>query len=131
VIAKRGLAVPMSDLFGPGGRQLLAHLLETDPWFSSAYPGGARFTLHMNYRTAEPEWANRIGWGKVAIKDSWHRFVNLASLRQVLLFGFPPPGHPYWTPATVEGVAQRYPGLDLSPWRNALAGGAPPPDEAG
>jgi transposase len=37
VIAKRGLAVPMSDLFGPGGRQLLAHLLETDPWFSSAY----------------------------------------------------------------------------------------------
>lgn len=37
VIAKRGLAVPMTDLFGKGGRELLAHLLETDPWFHSAY----------------------------------------------------------------------------------------------
>jgi transposase len=37
VIAKHGLAVPMSDLFGVGGRALLAHLLETDTWFHSAY----------------------------------------------------------------------------------------------
>jgi transposase len=37
VIAKRGLAVPMSDLFGVGGRQLLAHLLETDEWFWSPF----------------------------------------------------------------------------------------------
>jgi ectoine hydroxylase-related dioxygenase (phytanoyl-CoA dioxygenase family) len=83
-------------------------------------PDAARFTLHMNYRTAEPEWANRIGWANESIKPCWHDFVNRASYRQVLLFGFPPDGHPYWTPATVDGVALRYPGLDMRPWRNAL-----------
>jgi hypothetical protein len=34
------------------------------------------------------------------------------------LFGFPPPGHPYWTPKTLTGMQQRYPGLDLTPWRH-------------
>lgn len=37
IIAKRGLHVPMSDLFGKGGRELLAHLLDTDPWFHSPF----------------------------------------------------------------------------------------------
>jgi hypothetical protein len=74
----------------------------------------------MNYRTAGAEWANRVGWGNAAIRPSWHELVNRASARQVLLFGFPPPGHPYWTPATLEGVAQRYPSFDLSPWREGL-----------
>lgn len=37
VIAKHGLKVPMTDLFGVGGRQLLDHLLANDPWFRSAF----------------------------------------------------------------------------------------------
>jgi transposase len=37
VLAKHGVQVPMTDLFGVGGRRLLAHLLETDPWFCSAF----------------------------------------------------------------------------------------------
>jgi transposase len=37
VLAKHGLAVPMSDLFGVGGRQLLAHLCTSDVRFHSAY----------------------------------------------------------------------------------------------
>jgi transposase len=37
VLAKRGVHVPMTDLFGVGGRQLLAHLCKTDSWFHSAF----------------------------------------------------------------------------------------------
>ena len=37
VLAKHGVQVPMTDLFGVGGRQLLTHLLETDPWFRSTF----------------------------------------------------------------------------------------------
>ncbi len=44
--------------------------------------------------------------------------------RQLALFGFPPPGHPYWTEATLAGTAQRYPGLNMTPWRQALRGEA-------
>jgi transposase len=37
VLAKHGMAVPMTDLFGVGGRQLLAHLCADDARFDSAY----------------------------------------------------------------------------------------------
>lgn len=37
VLAKHGIHVPMADLFGVGGRKLLAHLCTTDPRFQSAY----------------------------------------------------------------------------------------------
>lgn len=37
--------------------------------------------------------------------------------RQLMLFGFPPPGHPFWTDETLAAMALRYPGLDLTPLR--------------
>jgi transposase len=37
VLAKLGVAVPMTDLFGVSGRQLLHHLCDDDPRFRSAY----------------------------------------------------------------------------------------------
>ena len=80
-------------------------------------PRGARFTLMPNYRTGAAEWSTRYSWGKRAQSDEWHAFVPRASYRQLLLFGFPPAGHPYWTPETLAGVAARYPGLDMTPWR--------------
>ena len=38
-------------------------------------------------------------------------------MRQLLLFGFPSPGHPYWTPETLTELQVRYPGLDTRQWR--------------
>ncbi len=83
-------------------------------------PRGARFTMHINYRPAAAEWAHRHAWADRSHHSDWYRFVEQAEPRQLELFGFPPPGHAYWTAATLTGVAQRYPGLDMSPWRSAL-----------
>ena len=80
-------------------------------------PRGARFTLHANFRTAAAEWATRAAWGYSAVTPEWRAFVERASVRQLLLFGFPPPGHRYWTPETLAAMAVRYPMLDLTPWR--------------
>jgi hypothetical protein len=33
------------------------------------------------------------------------------------LFGWPPPGHPYYTPQTLELLGLRFPGMDLAPYR--------------
>jgi len=79
-------------------------------------PGGTRYTMHLNYRTAECEWAQRHGWADRSHEPEWYRFVERATARQLGLFGFPPPGHPFWTADTVAGMALRYPKLDLSPW---------------
>jgi hypothetical protein len=87
-------------------------------------PRGARYTIHLAYRPARAEWGQRMSWAGRSHEPEWYRFAHRATPRQLALFGFPPPGHPYWTEATLAGTAQRYPGLDMSPWRQALRGEA-------
>lgn len=80
-------------------------------------PRGARYTMHLGFRPAHVEWAQRLAWADRSHLPHWYRFVSRASPRQLELFGFPPPGHRYWTAETLAGVGQRYPDLDLLPWR--------------
>ncbi|MEV0004072.1 hypothetical protein AB0H28_17535 [Micromonospora sp. NPDC050980] len=80
-------------------------------------PRGARYSMHLSFRPAAVDWGNRHAWAERSHEPAWYRFVSRATPAQLALFGFPPPGHPYWTPATVAGVAQRYPHLDMTPWQ--------------
>ncbi len=79
-------------------------------------PRAARYTMHLCYRPAEAEWGHRHAWADRSHDPAWYRFVSRATLRQLQLFGFPPPGHPFWTTATVAGMELRYPGRDWSAW---------------
>jgi hypothetical protein len=79
-------------------------------------PKSARFSAHVSYRHADATWLDRHAWGDRSFLPDWGPFVEQASLRQLLLFGFPPPGHPYWTVQTLKGMRARYPGLNLSAW---------------
>lgn len=81
-------------------------------------PGGARYTMHLNFRRADAEWAQRHAWAQRSHEPAWYRFVDRATPGQLELFGFPPPGHRFWTADTLAGMAQRYPNLDLTPWRD-------------
>ena len=87
-------------------------------------PRGARYTMHLAYRSASVEWGQRMSWPMRSHEPEWYQFVHRAAPRQLALFGFPPPGHPYWTEAILAGTAQRYPRLDMTPWRQALRGEA-------
>jgi ectoine hydroxylase-related dioxygenase (phytanoyl-CoA dioxygenase family) len=77
-------------------------------------PGGARYSMHLSFRVAAAEWAQRQAWADRSHEPAWYRFVEQATPRQLTLLGFPPPGHPFWTPETLAGVALRYPRLDLT-----------------
>lgn len=83
-------------------------------------PRGARYTIHLGYRPARAEWGQRMPWANRSHELEWYQFAHRAIPRQLALFGFPPPGHPYWTEATLTGTSQRYPGLNMTPWREAL-----------
>lgn len=80
-------------------------------------PGGARFTMHINFRRAEAEWGQRVGWADRSFDPLWVDFVVGASVEQLLLFGFPVPGHPFWTEATCIRMRQRYPGFRTELWQ--------------
>lgn len=82
--------------------------------------GAARYTLHLNFRRAEAEWVGRRGWGQSANQPAWTALVEALSPDQLSVFGFPPPGHPYWTADTLTGVQTRYPRLDMSPWSSVM-----------
>jgi hypothetical protein len=80
-------------------------------------PRGARFSMQLCFRPAGVQWGHRVGWAVRSFTTEWVEFVGRATPRQLRTLGFPPPGHPFWTPETLAGMALRYPGLDLGPWR--------------
>lgn len=79
-------------------------------------PRGARYSMHLGFRPSNLQWGQRVGWAARSFEREWAEFVHRATPRQLQTFGFPPPGHPYWTLETLTGMALRYPQLDLTPW---------------
>ena len=84
-------------------------------------PTGSRFMLHVGFRPADAEWGGYQAWQFRGFSPDWHDFVKRAGPSQLVVLGFPEPGHPYWTEATLASVGRRYPGLDLEPWRSTLS----------
>jgi hypothetical protein len=80
-------------------------------------PRSARYSAHVSFRHADNSWTGRHAWGDHSFRPEWNLFVEQAAMRQLLLFGFPPPGHPFWTPETIAQLQVRYSGLDTRPWR--------------
>ncbi len=85
-------------------------------------PTQARYMLMVSFRAAGMPWMGHHSWPARARDPNWPRFVATASPRELSLFGFPEPGDPYWNADTIAGVALRYPGLDVEPYRRALGG---------
>lgn len=84
-------------------------------------PVAARFMPHVSFKPAATDWLGSFALPHAAEDMAWQRFVPRATERQLTVLGFRAPGHPYWTPETLAGVAARYPLLDLTPWRATVA----------
>ena len=80
-------------------------------------PGHRRVMLHVSFKPSRAEWGGYSAWAFKGLQPEWSKFVQQATCRQLVLLGFPEPGHPYWTEDTLAGVSARYPGLDMAPWR--------------
>lgn len=84
-------------------------------------PEGARFTHHLAWRGAGHEWMSWRGWAQYADQLNMTRWLPKADPEQRAVLGFPPPGHPYWNDETIELVGLRYPRMDMTPYRKAIA----------
>ena len=101
---------------------LLAY--RSDVWHRGtdfARPGAARAVLVAGFRPAAAEWFSYDAFGRLGNNRVFAEFVQGKSADDLALFGIPRPGHPYWNPATVDAMARKYPGLDVTPWRDALS----------
>jgi hypothetical protein len=106
----------------PGVRgSLLAY--RSDVWHRGAAfgrPGTARFTLGLAFKRAGQDWIGYDTAQSRSTGSAWTEFAEGSTPRQLALFGFPEPGHPVWSEGLIDETAERYPKLDLSPWRAAL-----------
>lgn len=83
-------------------------------------PRGARFLLGLGFKIAGQDWIGFDAPQARATSPDWVAFAEGCTVRELELFGFPPPGHPIWDDALIAATADRYPNLDLTAWRAAL-----------
>jgi hypothetical protein len=82
--------------------------------------GKVRHSHHHVWRHRHAEWVN---WQSLApaMAAMPTRFLSDLSVLQRTVLGFAPPGDVYWTDETVDAVGQRYPEMDMTPYRAAMA----------
>jgi len=95
----------------------------SDCWHRGAPFGsasGARIVASVAFKNADVEWIAYNTQQSVSTSIEWTVFVEGSTPRELALFGWPPPGHPVWNGRLIEQTQERYPELDLGPWRAAL-----------
>ena len=84
-------------------------------------PGGSRFLMSASFKPGGADWIGYDNVQPVTVGRPWIQFAATCTPDELSLFGAPLPGHPYWTPELVDALEHRYPGIDASPWRDALS----------
>ncbi len=128
---ERGKDVPFTPLYGefsavahaevpavgPAG-SLLAYrtdILHRGSNFTRA--GRSRFSILADFQQRGTTWGGKMAWPKQS-PERWAKLMPQCSVRERDLFGFPRPGCDYWDEQTLTDVAQRYPGMDMTPYRS-------------
>lgn len=75
---------------------------------------GMRMTQHLVYRSAKHDFQGYHLYSRMGESEDLQQFIQTCMPEQRHALGFPKPGDPYWTPATLKAVGLRYPELDLS-----------------
>jgi hypothetical protein len=78
--------------------------------------GRSRFVMPIDFQQRGWRWNGKMSWPDHAGKPGFGEAMVKMTPRQRDLFGWPPPGDPYWNAQTLSDVALRYPGIDLSPY---------------
>lgn len=120
-------AVAYEDLYrheiAAAGRRGSFLAYRSDVWHRGTdftRPDASRFVLSVGFRPAQAEWFGYDAFPRLGNDLTFQSFVVGKSSEELALFGVPRPGHAYWNVETVEAMAAKYPGLDISPWKAAL-----------
>lgn len=120
-IRQAGLAAPVPAV-GARGSALFysSYLLHSAQPFENRKKQRAFWTLSMCRRDADrwTRFANPYIYGE---REYMLPFITQTSPRVRSLFGWPEPGHPYYTEHTLGLLGHAFPGMDLAPYAEALS----------
>jgi ectoine hydroxylase-related dioxygenase (phytanoyl-CoA dioxygenase family) len=80
---------------------------------------GLRFAQNVGLRRIDASWTGQVTFQHEGGRPEMDAFLESASPRERELVGFPRAGDPYWDKLTVDAVGARYPGMDMTPYRDA------------
>ena len=80
--------------------------------------GHSRFSLLVDFQVRGTTWGGKMAWPKQA-PQRWAKLMPQCTVHERDLFGFPRPGDDYWNEQTLTDVSMRYPGMDMTPYRQA------------
>ncbi len=83
-------------------------------------PGGHRYALMTCFKKAGDESIGFHAWA-FHHRKPWARIFDHATPEQLECFGVPLPGDKFWTATTLARAQARYPGWDMTPYREAMA----------
>ncbi len=115
--------LPMGELFdkdvaatAPAGSLMIYRTDVMHRGSDFTAPGRSRFAMLVDFQARGYPWRGKMAWPNHAEWKGMTEAMVRMSVRQRDLFGWPPPGSPYWRPQTLRDVAARYPGIDLAPY---------------
>lgn len=82
-------------------------------------PLGRRYAVMACFKDATNDAIGYHAW-PFHHQKPWRRIFDHATPDQLTCFGVKPPGHSFWTAVTLQRAQMRYPGWDLTPYRDAL-----------
>jgi hypothetical protein len=83
--------------------------------------GRSRFIMLVDFLKRGWRWQGKMSWPDHAGRPEMIDAMDRMSPRQRDLFGWPPPGSEYWYAQTLADVSDRYPRMDMTPYRDAIA----------
>lgn len=81
---------------------------------------GLRYAQNIGLKRIDAPWSGQVTFQHEGGRPEMDAFLENASPRERELVGFPRVGDPYWDELTVDGVEGRYPGMDMTPYREAI-----------
>jgi hypothetical protein len=82
-------------------------------------PGGHRYVMTTCFKDVRNTSIAFTAWQFHHTKP-WRNIIEHGTPEQLACFGVQKPGDPYWTELTLARAQARYPGWDLTPWREAM-----------
>ncbi len=120
-IRKAGLKDPVPAV-GTRGSALFysSYLLHSAQPFQNRKKQRAFWTLSMCRSDADrwTRFSNPFMYGE---REYMLPFITQTTPRVRSLFGWPEPGHPYYTEQTLDLLANAFPGIDVSPYRERVS----------
>jgi ectoine hydroxylase-related dioxygenase (phytanoyl-CoA dioxygenase family) len=78
---------------------------------------GLRFAQNVGLKRIDAPWSGQVTFQHEGGRPEMDHFLESATPRERELVGFPPVGDAFWDKRTIEGVAIRYPNMDMTPYQ--------------